>query len=297
VSEPSLALPEILADQARFELDARKTKIEQVLAAQAQAHERMAEIAAVDAARAERSVEALDLLQQLRVTGDAAAFASAMERWCRRPGWAFVGANGQMFLKQLVTAGIGGESSDLLANVLTCPKDESEATAKFARLLEFIARVKKGGHPAPARAPFLLSIFWAMHEPTLWPVAWPSAVRSLRYLGWLNRTNDLAQDYLSYAGLARTLGDPGEITHALYWFEKNRFVGLSPHLTERCTRGRHLAKLVDDDGQYLDPRVRKVSEQNTTAMTYELWHAVTGLSSDIAATLRFSQRIRAEAFR
>src|SRR4051812_11976750 len=129
----------------------------------------MAEIAQVEAARVERRAEALDLLHAFWSTGDVAAFTTAMEQWCRRPGASFVGPNGQMFLKQLVGAGASGESSELLAEVLQVPEDNAGAAAKFTRLLTFIEKVRQGGHPAPARTPFLLSYIWALQEPDRWP--------------------------------------------------------------------------------------------------------------------------------
>ena len=246
----------------------------------------MASIAEVEQDRKQRSREALELLAQLKATGDGAAFASAMEQWCRRPGWAFVGPNGQMFLKQLVSAGTEGESSQLLADVLSVPVDDDDAAAKFGRLLNFIERVKHGGHPAPARSPFLLSVFWAMQDENRWPVAWTSATTSLRNLGWWSKTGDVTRDYLDFARLVRKLGDPTQLSHAFFWFDRHRFVGLSPHLRERCTRGRQLSRLVGSHGQYASADVREASRLNTAALTYELWHAILGLNPDLAAVLR-----------
>ncbi|MGZ4665260.1 MAG: hypothetical protein ACXV5Q_09530 [Frankiaceae bacterium] len=287
MSESSTAPTSVLESQARFELEARRAKVAQILEAQRQDAERMAEIAQIDVERRQRWEEALELLQQFRATEDGAAFASAMEQWCRRPGASFVGPNGQMFLKQLVGAGAAGESSALLADVLVVPADDDDAAAKFARVLAFIERVRQGGHPAPARTPFLLSYFWGMQEPERWPVAWTSALTSLRYLGWLtNKTEDPAQDYLEFARLMRSLGTPTALGHAFFWFSKHRFVGLSPHLAERCERGRALSQLVGTDGQYRTPEAQEASRLNTAAMTFELWHAVTGLANEVGTALK-----------
>jgi 5-methylcytosine-specific restriction protein B len=286
VSAPGRSSSDVVADQAAFELEARRAKVAQILAAEALDAERVAELAELDAAREERRTEALELLRRLQADRDGAAFAAAMEAWCRRPGASFVGQNGQMFLKQLVNAGAPGESSDLLAEVLIAPADDEEAQAKFTRMLSFIERVRQGSHPAPGRSPFLLSRFWAMQDVQRWPVAWPSALTSLRQLGWLAKTDDPAHDYLEFASLVRQLGSPVELGHAFFWFEKHRFVGLNRHLTERCRRGRALSALTGPDGQYRDPAVREAGRLNATALAYELWHAVVGLSDDVASALR-----------
>ena len=98
-----------MRDLAAFELEARRGKYAQIVAAQAADDARMAEIAQVNVHRVERTTEALGYLDALRDTGDGEAFASAMEHWCRKPGFpAFVGPNGQMFLKQ-GTAARGGD--------------------------------------------------------------------------------------------------------------------------------------------------------------------------------------------
>ncbi|SHG42433.1 McrB family protein [Geodermatophilus nigrescens] len=286
MSETTPSASTVLDTQAEFELEARRVKVAQILAAQAKDAERTAEIAHVESERVERRTEALQLLHAFWSTGDAATFASAMEQWCRRPGASFVGPNGQMFLKQLVSAGAPGESAELLADVLKAPEDDAGAVEKFTRLLTFIEKVRQGGHPAPARAPFLLSYVWALQDPDRWPVAWTSALTSLRYLGWLSKSDDPTRDYLDFAELVRQLGNPQELGHAFFWFEKHRFVGISPHLTERCRRGRALSQLVGTDGHYRDPAVREASRLNATAMAYELWHAVTGLSAEVAAALK-----------
>ncbi len=286
MSETTLAASSVLDTQAQFELEARRAKVAQILQAQARDAERMAEIAQIEAARVERKAEALELLQAFWSTRDSAAFTAAMEHWCRRPGASFVGPNGQMFLNQLVSAGAPGESSELLVEVLQTPQDDVGATAKFTRLLTFIEKVRQGGRPAPARTPFFLSYMWALQHPDRWPVAWTSALSSLRSLGWLTKTDDPARDYLDFAELIRQLGDPKELASALFWFEKHRFVGLSPHLIERCRRGRALSQLVGSDGEYRDPAIREASRLNAAAMAYELWYAVAGLSDDVAAVLK-----------
>ena len=105
-----------MRDLALFELEARRGKYAQIAATQAADEERLAEIAQVNLDRIARTTEALGYLDALRDSGDGEAFASAMEQWCRKPGFpAFVGPNGQMFLKQLLKAGGQGEGVTILS--------------------------------------------------------------------------------------------------------------------------------------------------------------------------------------
>lgn len=280
-------------DLDEFELSARRGKYAQIVDAQASDVARMAEIATVNADRQVRVGEAMGYLDALRATADGAAFATEMERWCRRPGFTgFVGPNGQMFLKQLVQAGEPGEGAALLATVLVAPEGDGDAVAKLRRTLDFIDRVKQNGHPGPARAPFLLSFFWALQDETSWPVAWASAVKTLSNLGWHRPTGDHATDYVSYARLVRNLGTPTDVTHALYWYDNHRFVGLAPSLVDRCAHGRELAQRVDNVGRYLDSTVEEAAAANTLAIIYELWQAGSGLQQRVAETLGRSVKLQ-----
>src|SRR5690606_31690601 len=117
---------------------------------------------------------------------DAQAFASFMEKWCRKPGYdGFRGPSGQMFLNQLLKAGEPGEAALLLSRTLQVPVNDHDAVAKIDQVLEFVHRVKSGAHPAPGRVSFLLSFFWGLQEPDRWPMMWSSAKDSLVALGWL----------------------------------------------------------------------------------------------------------------
>ncbi len=280
-----------MRDLAAFELEARRGKYAQIVDAQAADEARMAEIAQVNIHRVERITEALGFLDALRDTGDGEAFASAMEHWCRKPGFpAFVGPNGQMFLKQLLKAGGQGEGVTILSEALYAPVDDDEAKAKLERVLDFIERVKQSGHPAPARTPFLLSFFWGMQDAARWPVAWASAIKGLYNLGWTQPGHSHADNYLEVARVIRSLGNPVEVAHALFWFDKHRFVGLAPSLVERCEVSWELSQELVS-GQYPSAEVRTAASYNAVALTYETWTALTGLRDRLADALGRSVKL------
>ena len=72
MSETNPPASSVFETQTQFELEARRAKVAQILDAQAQDAERMAEIAQVEAARVERRVEALNLLHAFWSTRDGA---------------------------------------------------------------------------------------------------------------------------------------------------------------------------------------------------------------------------------
>lgn len=264
-----------------FEREARLAKYAQIVGAQGRDAERVARLQQTREDRAVRAQEALGYFTQLQNTRDGDAFALQMENWCRQPGFErFRGQNGQMFLKQVIAAGEPGESAELLADVLQAPSTDEGAARKIRDCVEFADRVNKGGQPAPGRAPFLLSFFWALQDTQRWPAAWTTTVSALRDLGWLVLTEERADDYLSFAALVRELGDPFEVEHALYWFGKNRWVGLAPSLVARCERAFEFAHSHDPTVQ-----LGQSAELNVRALLGGVRMAGQGLQQRVAAAL------------
>ena len=63
-----------------------------------------------------------------------------------------------MFLNQLVNYNDGSHDlAALLVDVTAPPDDWDDAEAKFARLLDYCAAVKRGSHPQAGRSQFFLS--------------------------------------------------------------------------------------------------------------------------------------------
>lgn len=273
-----------LEELQAFEQRARTTKIEQIMARQAEDSARMAELAALDAARAERRPEVLEALSRFIADHDGDAFAIFMEAWSRKPGYDGFKGTGQMFLKQVLKSGEPGEASRLLAEVLRAPVDDAEAVSKIDRTLVFVDRVKSGGYPAPGRVPFLLSFFWGLQDDQRWPVIWSSAKKGLTELGWINDDAEYAEQYLEFIEIVRSAGDPVQVVHALYWFKDNTFVGLAPNLIERCQHASDLAEETDDSG-YASPEMDRVAEINTLALTREVLLAARALQEQVADVL------------
>lgn len=215
----------------------RRRKFAAVVAGQAADQPRMARLATVDAARAERRGELLAILDQFVAGGDPEAFRATVDRWSRQPGYdAFGGFNGQMFLNQVINAGDPEAAAVVLRQVLPVPAGEEAARGAVDRLVAYVESVKKGANPAPARVPFLLSFFWGVVDHVHWPIAWTSGPTILRRTGWLPSSGTHADTYLDYRSIVVDLGDPAAVEHALFWWERNPWVGLDPGLLERVRR-------------------------------------------------------------
>lgn len=282
-----------IEDLEEFERAARKAKVDQIMRRQAEDPARMAEIAALDAARAVRTPEALAALERFRIDVDGSAFASFFESWSRLPGYdGFKGLSGQMFLKQLLKSGEPGEAAQVLAQALQAPGSDADAANQIRLVTTYINKVKSGGRPAPARTPFLLSFFWALQDPEHWPVMWTSARDSLTDLGWLTVEDDYAGQYQEFAALVRSVGDPAQVVHALYWFRSRPFIGLAPGLIDRCQHAAALADLATDAG-YPNPEIDAAAKRNTRALTYDTWLAAVALQEKVANALGRPVAVRA----
>jgi 5-methylcytosine-specific restriction protein B len=215
----------------------RRRKFAAVVVSQAADETRMAHLATVDSARAERRGELLAILDPFVGGGDAETFRASVDRWSRQPGYdAFGGFNGQMFLNQVVNAGDPDAAAVVLRQVLAVPADEEVARAALDRLVAYVESVKRGANPAPARVPFLLSFFWGVVDHARWPIAWTSGPTILRRTGWLPPSGTHTDSYLDYRSIVLDLGDPAAVEHALFWWERNPWVGLDPGLLERVRR-------------------------------------------------------------
>ena len=268
------------------EVARRQRKYKQIAEAQALDLERMAEIAKTESDRAERSTELVPIMDALLAGGSAADFRAAVDKWSRKAGFSgFNSPNGQMFVNQLVGAASDDEVADLLRRILPVPSSEEVARARLAEGAEFVASVRKGAYPTPTRIPFLCSFFWGWQDSQEWPVAWPSAVRSLVDLSWLEQSGDLAVDYLAFRAQVRSLGaPPADVVHAFYWFDKQRFVGLDPGLTERCARALELTE-GRVEGAYSSETDRVEARLHARAVLAELKLLGRALQDAVATTL------------
>lgn len=164
------------------------------------------------------AAEALELLADLRRTGDVQSFKDQMQAWSFKPGTlGFKGQNGQMMLNQMVNRTEDPrELSVLLADSLKTPSSTDEVAAKIQAVVDFVKSIKERSHPAPGNVPFVLSYFWALADHERWPVIWTSAVAfvesstgenlptepAVRYRAFLERVRELEADHVEFEMVA-----------------------------------------------------------------------------------------------
>jgi len=202
--------------------------------------------------------EALQLLNELRQSGDVRSFKERMEVWSRKPETlAFKGQNGQMLLNQLVNRSEDHQGlAILLTDSLTTPTTEEEAVAKIQRVVEHVWSIKVGSHPAPGNVPFLLSYFWALAEWERWPVMWPSAARFIEFSTGEGLPDDPPERYRVFVERVRELtSDHMEFETTAAWWGSQRPVFLDEVLADRVVLG------LDADGATHEER-----EANARAM-------------------------------
>jgi 5-methylcytosine-specific restriction protein B len=199
--------------------------------------------------------EALGNLESLRRTRDPEAFRAAMQTWAVKPAtMAFNGFAGQMLLNQLVK-----RSNDpyrlgvLLAECLTAPASEDEATVKIRTLVEQIEAVRTGAQPAPRSAAFLLSYFWALSD-RKWPIHWTSAASFTEYVAGIGLPNGTDERYREFCVRVRELDDDCDrIERVARWWEREHPVIVDPVLVDRCAFG------IDPDGMEHDDLARNAA--------------------------------------
>ena len=269
-----------------LEVARRRRKYEQIARAQALDLDRVEAVAKFESDRAEREPELAVMLAALQDGGPASEFRTAVDKWSRKPGYTgFNSPNGQMFLNQIVGAADDDEVAALLRRILPLPASAEAAREQLAEGIEFVTSVRKGAYPTPTRVPFLCSFFWGLQDAHTWPIAWPSAVRSLVDLSWLEPSGDLVADYFAFRDVIHSLDVlPVEVAHALFWFDDHRFVGLDPSLVERCTRAVELTES-RADGQYPSDEVKEEARVHARAVLADLRLLGNALQDEVATAV------------
>lgn len=185
--------------------------------------------------------EALRLLAQLGTDRDAAGFVEAMQAWSAGDqNRAFNGFSGQMLLNQLAKQTESSAAlADLLIDVLSPPADSADAVRKINRLVDHIEEIRVGHHPAPGRAPFFVSYFWALADHETWPVIWTSGASFAEFL--IGRSLPAApseryEAFRTVIGVAAENNLDFEFVGA--WWHDHHPVLLDGVLVERCAFGR-----------------------------------------------------------
>lgn len=188
---------------------------------------------------------ALQILDDLRADRDLIAFRDSLGKWASQPPFeSFGGVNGQMFINQLVKYAPDPVAlAELLAKSLVVPASNDEARDRLTELLIYVDSIKKAGHPAPKRVPYVCSFFWSLRDHDHWPCMWTSAEEMLRELGWFvpGTSGNHASNYLQFKDIVMSLDDhPADVEHPLFWLRSHRFVGLDPSLVDRSQRALEL---------------------------------------------------------
>ncbi len=264
------------ADRWRAKLDLTRQAAEADTELQAEWRE-------IDALRPERDAEARQMIARLRDSGDLGVFRREAGDWVQRPGpyTAFTGF-GQMWLNQVVKymAGHEADVAPVLTAALQTPAAVEEAENAFASVEEAIADIGPKGQPAPARIPYVLSLFWSTDpDDRTWPCMWASAPEMMHALGWFTSWKN-SERYLTFREISLALapGDPGRVER-LMWFlkERERFVGLNPSLTRMCADAAAvLQRHVPAEG-YPDEDTDKQAHSLALQLRGELQLAMTGL--------------------
>jgi 5-methylcytosine-specific restriction protein B len=233
-------LKERVSPAAEAELDFRRRWY--------QAHVRRFEADAVAAPGAferqrsfrESATEALRLRDELVRTGDVEAFGVGTQAWALEPGTlAFNNPIGQMLINQLVKRSEDPAAlARVLGDALAPPSDDAGAQRKLQELVDYIETIRVGAHPAPGRAPFVLSYFWALADRPRWPVIWPSAAGFIEYSVGEPLPPDPVERYQRFVDLVRQLdGDLERYERVASWWDTTRPVFLDPVILERCAFG------------------------------------------------------------
>jgi 5-methylcytosine-specific restriction protein B len=255
------------------EVDRRRSKYAQIRAAISQDAAILQQWAADEIARKERYTEALALLSALEETGDIASFRAELDKWARRPEVSWFAGFNQMFINQLAKRARDDPepAGRFLAAALRVPLDVQDAIRKIGSLVTHVELIKQAGQPAPARVPFITSLFWSMQDHSTWPCLWTSADQMLQTLGWLEPSKDLAAHYVSFREVVSELGAPfDEIEHTLWWLDKHSFVGLDPALTERCAENGEILRHWSQERGYGSEDDERISGLNSRAAQGEL---------------------------
>jgi len=118
------------------------------------------------------------------------------------PYWGFKGFSGQMQLNQYVNNIEDAEKETQLKNALTLPKSIEEASQKINAMAEYLKRLKtETDNPKSiprTNQSFMLSYFWEVQNPELYPVFFGSSKNILESIGFDFKSQDTPGDEYKY---------------------------------------------------------------------------------------------------
>jgi 5-methylcytosine-specific restriction enzyme B len=186
------------------------------------------------------AADALSILATLGRNRDLVEFGRSMALWSAQPTTSgFNGFSGQMLLNQLVKRSEGHpELADVLIDVLRAPGDDGEARARLKRLVDYIEEIRVGSHPAPGHAPFLLSYFWALHDPEAWPILWSKSAAFVEFVSGQTLPTSPIDRYEEFLRQHRQLEDDVQrFANVSAWWHDEKPVLLDAVLVDRCQFG------------------------------------------------------------
>lgn len=269
-----------------WEAEFRRRRFAQLTATYDESPDRV-DLEQVDRHRAAERPKVIAFLNTFKENGDLEELRYSLDRWSKTTGtyFGFKGPNGQMYLNQLTKDGDATGVGAQLAQWLTPPVSEQQASQWIDELAALTAGLRKQGSAAQiARAPFLLSWIWWIQEPTRWVPIWPSRENPLVQLGFAKSgysPDQQGRRYLDYLYVCRELG-PDEITEQVllwYWSHLSA-VGLDPSARERCARALQLPREPGVEGSAYQENL-----QNIGVVLADLNRIGKALTEDISAVL------------
>lgn len=154
-----------------------------------------------------RMVAIVDLKKMVAdlLSGDSSLvdFKEKSETMCRTfPYWGFKGFSGQMQLNQYVNNIEDSTKEKHLKDALSLPRTLDEAVIKIDNLADYLKELKtKTNNPQSiprVNQSFMLSYFWELQNPGLYPVFFGSAKNVLENLGLDFKSRETAGDEYKY---------------------------------------------------------------------------------------------------
>ncbi|WP_415517693.1 MAG: hypothetical protein ACEB74_08675 [Desulfovibrio aminophilus] len=180
--------------------------------------------------------------------------------------WGFRGFNGQIFFNILFHWSrdphfgiLAEEFEPLLQRTITAPKTEAAAKAQISDFTNFVRRLNDRivelGNPKsrcanPGRVPFMLSYFWQVQAPEVWPVYYRSSVITMGDANLWSPGEDLAENYVAFKHiheeLAKLFTKAGKQPFGLYevehvfWFKHGLAGKSQPPALEESAKAPHV---------------------------------------------------------
>ena len=172
-----------------------------------------------------------------------------------------------MYLGQLVNDGQDLAVADLLQRTMRVPADNDTAKAAMDELEEFTARIReRGSAAAVGRVASLLSWFWWIESPELWPVLWNSGEKTLKRCGFLESGGTQWDRYVEYREHVRRFGHFAEVEQVLGLTHDRATYGVDISAADR------LALVPNATGSSADPEEFVFNKESLTLLRLSLIH-------------------------